>query len=141
MIERSAQAEWKGGLKGGTGHVRAGKLESGYSFASRFKDGAGTTPEGLVGAAHAGCFSMALSLILEEHGYTPSEIHTTATVTLDPDELEITGITLETRAFVPGLDDPNEFERIATAAKENCPVSKALRATEIRLASAELVGA
>lgn len=138
MIDRSAQAEWKGDLKGGTGHVRAGNLESAYSFASRFEDGAGTTPEALIGAAHAGCFSMALSLILGEHGYTPDEIRTTATVRFDPDGLKITRITLETRASVPGLDDAAEFERIATAAKENCPVSKALRATEIQLGSAEL---
>lgn len=141
MIDRSAQAEWSGALKDGTGSILAGGLQSAYSFASRFEDAVGTTPEVLIGAAHAGCFSMALSLILGENGYTPDGIWTTATVSLDPNALEITSITLETRAAVPGLNDPNEFERIAAAAKENCPVSKALRATEIRLGSAELVGA
>ncbi len=139
MIDRRAQAEWKGDIKGGSGSVRAGKLESSYSFASRFADGAGTTPEALIGAAHAGCFSMALSLFLGEHGYTPGEIRTTATVSLDPDKLEITAITLETRASVTGLDDAKEFEKIANEAKDNCPVSKALSATTIRLASARLM--
>lgn len=140
MIERRAQAEWRGSLKEGHGQVQAGNLQSGYSFASRFEDGAGTTPEALIGAAHAGCFSMALSLILGEHGYTPEEIRTTAKVDLDAGKLEITSISLETHASVPGLDDPAEFERIANAAKENCPVSKALGATDIRLVSARLVG-
>ena len=139
MINRTGQAEWAGDLKNGTGRVHAGGLESAYSFASRFEDGNGTTPEALIAVAHAGCFSMALSLILGEKGYTPEGIWTTATVSLDPGALEITGVTLETRATVPGLLDGDEFERIAEEAKENCPVSKALRATEIRLRSAELV--
>lgn len=138
MITRTAQARWTGGLKGGRGLVRAGALESTYTFASRFQDGEGTTPEALVGAAHAGCFSMALSLMLGEHGFTPDEIRTTATVRFDPKGLEITGIVLDTTAVVPGLHDAVEFQRIAGLAKENCPVSRALGAVGIELASAEL---
>lgn len=138
MIARTAQARWTGSLSDGAGAVRAGTLESGYSFASRFEDGEGTTPEALIGAAHAGCFSMALSLILGEHGFTPAEVRTTATVRFDPEALEITGIALETWAVVPGLDDAAEFSRIAGLAKENCPVSKALAAVEIQLVSARL---
>ncbi len=138
MIVRTAQARWTGALKGGEGAVRAGALESGYSFASRFEDGDGTTPEALIGAAHAGCFSMALSLILGEHGFTPDEVRTTATVRFDPVALEITGITLDTWAVVSDLADPAEFQRIADLAKENCPVSKALGAVDIQLASARL---
>ena len=138
MIDRKAQAEWKGGLRDGSGQIRAGGLESSYSFASRFGDGEGTTPEALIGAAHAGCFSMAFSLMLSEEGYKPESIRTTATVRLDPDELRITEIALETEGVVDGLDDAGEFERIANKAKENCPVSKALAATDIRLASARL---
>ncbi|GMV04651.1 MAG: peroxiredoxin [Gemmatimonadota bacterium] len=141
MIERIARAEWKGSLKGGSGVVRAGALEGRYSFASRFQDAPGTTPEELVGAAHAGCFSMALSLLLGEHGFTPQAIQTTATVSLDADELRIARIELKTRGWIQGLDDADEFRRLAEMAKEVCPISRALAGTDIRLQEAELFAA
>lgn len=138
MIERRAEARWTGSLKDGEGSLRSDHLDFPYSFASRFEDGADASPEELIGAAHAGCFSMALSLILGENGHVPDEIRTSATVRLDGEELQITGVTLETEATVPGLDDEEEFRKIAEAAKENCPVSKALAGVEIDLASARL---
>ena len=137
MIEQQAKAEWKGGLKGGEGRVQAGSIEAPYSFASRFEGGEGSTPEELIGAAHAGCFSMALSLMLGEEGHEPESIRTTATVALDPDKLAIVRIDLETEAEVPGLDEAG-FRRIAGNAKENCPVSKALAAVPVELKSARL---
>ena len=140
MIEQRARAEWKGDLKSGRGSLRSGSIEAPYSFASRFQSGDGATPEELIGAAHAGCFSMALSLVLGEHGYTPDTIRTTATVRLDADELAITQIALETEASVPGIEE-NEFREIAKAAKENCPVSKALAGVDIELKAARLTAA
>jgi osmotically inducible protein OsmC len=139
MIRQQARAEWNGGLKQGGGTFQAGTIEGRYSFASRFEGGPGGTPEGLIGAAHAGCFSMALSLILGEHGHTPDAIRTTATVELDPKQLAITRIELATEAEVPGLGEA-EFRRLAELAKDNCPVSKALAGTRIVLASARLAG-
>lgn len=138
MIERRAEAAWTGGLKDGNGTLRSEHLDAPYSFPSRFENGAGASPEELIGAAHAGCFSMALALVLGEHGYDPGEIRTSATVRLDTGELRITGVALETEAEVPGLGDQEEFQKIAEAAKENCPVSKALAGVEIDLASARL---
>lgn len=138
MISRQARAEWRGGITDGSGRLTAGRVDSAYSHASRFENGDGTSPEALIGAAHAGCFSMALSLFLGKHGYTPTEIRTVATVRFDPVELEVVGVDLETEASVPGLTDPAEFQRIADAAKEGCPISRALRALEIRLVSVRL---
>lgn len=137
MIERRAEAQWHGTLGGGAGVVQAPGIESPYSFESRFRDGPGTTPEALLGAAHAGCFSMALALILGEHGFEPERIRTTATVGFDPDSLSVTTIALHTTGTVPEID-AEEFLRIATIAKDNCPVSKALSAVEVTLASASL---
>jgi len=137
MIRQEAQAVWRGELKGGSGSFRSGTIQGEYSFASRFEGGKGSTPEGLIAAAHAGCFSMALSLFLGRHGHTPEAIRTTATVELDPKELAITRIELETEADVAGLDDAG-FREIAEQAKQNCPVSKALRSVEIVLRSARL---
>jgi len=137
MIEQKAQAVWKGGLKQGTGSFRSGTVEGRYSFASRFEGGEGSTPEALIGAAHAACFSMALSLFLEQQGHTPEAIRTTATVHLDPQQLAITAIELETEADVPGLAEAR-FPGIAEQAKQNCPVSKALAGVQIVLKSAKL---
>lgn len=138
MIEQRAEAAWTGTLKEGRGTLRSEHIDAPYSFASRFESGPGMSPEELIGAAHAGCFSMALSLVLGEHGYEPDEIRTSATVRLDADELRITGVTLETEAQVPGLGDQEEFRKIAEAAKDNCPVSKALAGAEIVLSAARL---
>jgi osmotically inducible protein OsmC len=137
MSEQRAQAVWKGGLKQGEGSFRSGKIEGDYSFASRFEGAAGSTPEQLIGAAHAACFSMALSLFLEQQGHTPDAIRTTATVHLDPKQLAITQIDLETEAEVPGLAE-SAFPALAEQAKENCPVSKALAGVQILLKSARL---
>ena len=137
MIKQQAQASWKGGLKQGTGSFRSGPVEGKYSFASRFEGGAGSTPEQLIGAAHAACFSMALSLFLEQQGHSPDAIRTTATVYLDPAQLAITRIELETEAEVPGLPEA-EFPAIAEQAKSGCPVSKALGGVQIELKSAKL---
>ncbi len=102
-------------------------FEGDYSFQSRFEDGAGTNPEELIGAAHAGCFSMALSNMLAQAGHPPERVHTTANVHLgqEGDAPAITRVELNTEATVPGLSE-DEFQQHARAAKENCPVSKAL---------------
>jgi len=138
MIKQKAQAVWRGGLKDGRGSFRSGTIEGEYSFASRFEGGNGSSPEGLIGAAHAGCFSMALSLFLGEHGHKAEAIRTTATVELDPQQLAITRIELETEAEVAGLDEAG-FRDIAEQAKKNCPVSKALDGVQIVLKSARLL--
>ena len=136
---RSAQAEWKGDLRGGDGTLRteSGAVDTKYTFAARFEEGAETNPEELIGAAHAGCFSMALSNILAEAGHTPRSVRTTATVKLEmlDDGPTITGIELRTRGDVPGLD-ADEFRKHAEAAKTGCPVSRALKAVDITLDAA-----
>lgn len=137
MITQKARAVWRGGIKDGSGSFKAGEIGGKYSFASRFEGGAGSTPEGLIGAAHAGCFSMALSLLLGEHGHPPAEIRTMATVELDPGQLAITRIELETEAEVSGLGEA-EFREIAEQARQKCPVSKALASVPIVLKSAKL---
>lgn len=137
MITQQAQAVWHGGLQEGKGSFRSGTVEGEYSFASRFQGAAGSTPEALIAAAHASCYSMALSLFLGKQGHTPEFIQTTATVHLHPEQLAIAFIELETQAAVAGLKPP-EFQEIARLAKENCPVSKALGAVRIVLKSARL---
>ena len=136
MAIRRANAEWSGDLKNGKGEMalESGAFSGAYSFASRFEDGTGTNPEELIGAALAGCFSMALSHMLAESGATPKNVATTARVTLDQvgDDFAITGIELETKADVPGISD-DQFQKHAHNAKKNCPVSKALGGTEIKL--------
>lgn len=136
MKERKAEAVWQGKLKDGNGTLALGSglFESSYSFRSRFEEGAGTNPEELIGAAHAGCFSMALANILGEEGYSPQEISTEASVNLDEVEGEftITKIELTTEASVSDIDDKS-FQEYAQKAKENCPVSKALAGTDIAL--------
>jgi osmotically inducible protein OsmC len=136
MAVRSAEAEWKGNLREGQGTVKlgSGAYEGRYSFASRFESGTGTNPEELIGAAHAGCFSMALSAGLGRAGYTPTRIHTTAKVHLEKvgEGFGITKIELETEAQIPGID-AKTFHEHAEGAKKGCPVSKALAGTEITL--------
>jgi osmotically inducible protein OsmC len=136
MAVRTSEAEWKGNLLQGQGTMKlgSGAFEGKYSFPSRFESGQGTNPEELIGAAHAGCFSMALSFILGNAGYTPTRIHTTARVHLEKvgEGFSITKIELETEAQVPGIDDKT-FQGHAEGAKKGCPVSKALTGTEITL--------
>jgi lipoyl-dependent peroxiredoxin len=124
----------------GTMRMASGAYEGPYSFQSRFQEGEGTNPEELIAAAHAGCFSMALSGELGRAGHSAESVETRATVHLDKvDEgFGITRIELDTRARVPGLDD-EEFQRVAEAAKKGCPVSRALAAVESIELRAELV--
>jgi osmotically inducible protein OsmC len=133
---RHAEAQWNGSIKEGTGHVKTetGALDSPYSFKSRFTGGGETNPEELLGAAHAACFSMALSGVLTKDGHPPSSIHTTAAVHIEPVEggFGITKIELETAGEVPGIDAA-AFEAAAAVAKANCPLSKALAAVDIHL--------
>src|SRR2546422_6586352 len=119
-------AEWKGDLRSGTGTFTAGDtISGGYTFKSRFEDGPGSNPEQLIAAAHAACFSMALSSMLAEAGSPPESVHTDATVTLRPVDgmPTITKIALVTVGRVPGLDEP-AFVEHAQAAKAGCPVSR-----------------
>ncbi len=139
MPVRSAKAEWKGTLKEGSGTMAlsSGAYQGPFTYASRFEDGPGTNPEELIGAAHAGCFSMFLSALLTNAGYTPARIQTTARVTIAAGPT-ITMIELDTEAEVPNLDDAT-FQEKAAAAKAGCPVSKALASVDIKL-NARLVG-
>ena len=136
MPVRTSEAEWKGNLLQGQGtmNLGSGAFEGKYSFPSRFESGQGTNPEELIGAAHAGCYSMALSFILGNAGFNPTRVHTTARVHLEKvgDGFSITKIELDTEAQIPGIDD-NTFQGHAEAAKKGCPVSKALTGTEITL--------
>ena len=136
MAVRTSEAEWKGNLREGQGTMKlgSGAYEGRYSFVSRFESGPGTNPEELIGAAHAGCFSMALSAGLSKAGFTPSRVHTKAKVHLEPVEggFGITRIELETEAQVPGID-ATTFQQQAEGAKKDCPVSKALAGTQISL--------
>jgi len=133
MAIRSSSAEWKGTLKQGSGTVTlgSGRFTGPYTFASRFESGKGTNPEELIGAAHAGCFSMYLSALLSDAGFTPTRIATTATVHLE-DGPVIALIELSTEAVVPGVSEA-DFQRHAEAAKKGCPVSKALAGPRIEL--------
>jgi len=142
MATRNGSAEWKGDLPGGTGTVRVGDgvFTGDYSFSSRFEEGEGTNPEELIAAAHAGCFSMALSGDLGRAGYDPQLVETTATVHLELEDSgpRIARIDLDTRATVAGLSG-EELQQIADGTKDNCPVSKALAAVETITVNAELV--
>lgn len=132
MPARSSHARWEGDLRGGKGTMRlaSGAFEGQYSFSSRFEEGTGTNPEELIGAAHAGCFSMFLANVLAQGGHTPTSVETTATVHLEGGT--ITRIDLVTEVDVPGVDDA-AFQEAAGTAKVGCPVSKALAAVEITL--------
>ncbi len=136
MPVRKAEAIWEGNLVKGKGMMKlgSGSFEGPYSFASRFESGAGTNPEELIGAAHAGCFSMAVSLFLEKAGFSPERIHTDAKVHIDKvgEGFKITLIELDTEAKVPGIDE-KKFQELAAETKDGCPVSVALAGAEIRL--------
>ena len=136
MPTRNAEAIWTGTLSKGKGSIKTGSggIKGDYSFASRFESGQGTNPEELIGAAHAGCFSMALAMIIEQAGYVPEKIHTTAHVSIDQVNggFSITGIVLDTEAKIKGIDE-KKFQEKALEAKNNCPVSKALASTKITL--------
>lgn len=136
-MNRSASAIWHGGLKDGKGTVstETGALKDlQYSFGSRFESGPGTNPEELLGAAHAGCYSMALSAQFTEAGLKPESIETTAMVTLEmlKDGPTITKIHLTTKVTAPGVEQA-KFEELANNAKTGCPLSKVLKAAEITL--------
>lgn len=126
-VERSSSARWEGNLKEGSGRIElgSGAYAGAYTFASRFESGDGTNPEELIAAAHAACFSMALSNGLASGGHTPNSVSTEATVALDPGEGRITAIHLVCHGDVPGIDD-DTFQKLAQDAKENCPISKLL---------------
>lgn len=138
MVERTSVAEWNGRVPDGAGCVSlaSGAFEGPYSFGSRFEEAAGTNPEELLGAAHASCFSMALSLLLTEAGYTPARIRTLAKVRIERsgNGFAITHIALATEGDVPGLD-ARTFAAHAEVARRSCPVSKALAAVDISLSA------
>lgn len=142
MPEREAKATWSGGVPQGQGsnNLGSGACEAEYSFGSRFESGAGTNPEELLAAAHAGCFSMALALGLTQAGHPPTRVTTTARVGIAKTDqgFRIPRIELSTEAEVPGLDQGG-FQAAAEQARTGCPVSVALSATEIRL-EAKLIG-
>lgn len=141
MPVRTANAKWNGNLREGNGTMKfgGGAFEGQYSFNSRFESGIGTNPEELIGAAHAGCFSMAFSAGLDAAGHKPNSVATTAKVSIEPVEggFGITKIELDCEADVPGID-PAKFQELAEGAKKGCPVSKALAAVNIVL-NAKLV--
>ena len=131
-MNRKASAVWQGGLKDGRGIVstESGVLsDAAYSFRTRFENEKGTNPEELIGAAHAGCFSMALSAQLGEVGLAPERIETAATVTLEKvaDGFAVTAVHLDVNASIPGADEA-KFQAAANKAKEGCPISKLLKA-------------
>jgi osmotically inducible protein OsmC len=138
MPIRNAEAEWNGSIIDGKGHMKlgSGAFDGPYSFRSRMEEGPGTNPEELIGAAHAGCYSMALSAILGRAGLTPTRIHTKAAVKFEKVEggFSITNIELTVEAEIPGTDAA-AFEQFAETAKANCPVSRALAGTHITLRS------
>lgn len=134
MSVRKANAQWNGDLKSGKGQMAlgSGAWEGQYSFGSRFEDGDGTNPEELIGAAHAGCFSMALANILAEAGQSPESVETDAQVHLEfvDGDPTITQIDLNTTVRAPGLAQ-DELAKHAETAKKGCPVSRALTGPEI----------
>ncbi|HEX3541825.1 MAG TPA: OsmC family protein [Acidimicrobiales bacterium] len=136
MAVRTAHARWEGPLVGGQGTMdtESGAFSGAYSFQSRFEEGGGTNPEELLGAAHAGCFSMALAHGLAEAGHVATSVDTIAKVTIEPGDggFAITGIELFCEAAVPGIRD-EDFQAAAAETKAGCPVSKALAAVPIKL--------
>lgn len=142
MPTRNADAQWRGDLKNGQGIMKlgSGAYEGRYTFQSRFEHGSGTNPEELIAAAHAGCFSMALSHGLAQAGYTPTLVKTTAKVHLEKqgEGFGIPRIDLVTEAEVPGIDEET-FRKQAQDAKENCPVSKLLKGSAEITLDARLV--
>lgn len=142
MPLRKSEAVWEGSLKEGKGTFKtgSGSFEGRYSFGSRFEEEKGSNPEELIGAAHAGCFSMALSAELGKAGYKPERIHTTASVALGMEGggFAITRVELRTEGSIPDIDEA-EFRKFAEKAKNTCPVSKALAGTKISLEEAKLI--
>lgn len=138
MAVSHAQAYWEGSLKEGKGGMKTGSgvVDAPFGFGTRFEGAAGTNPEELIGAAHAGCFSMAFSAMLGGAGYTPERVQTAAEVKLEQVEggFAITNIHLTMEAKIPGIG-PEEFQEIAAKAKAGCPVSKALAGTNITLSA------
>jgi len=138
MIVRTSEALWEGNIKKGKGTIKvgSGSMSGNYSFGSRFENGVGTNPEELIGAAHAGCFNMALTMVLEQSGYNVDHIHTIAKVSIDKvgEGYKITNIELDTEGMVPGCDEKTFLEK-AELAKKNCPVSMALKGVGIVLRS------
>jgi len=136
MPSRKATAKWKGDLENGSGNMSfgSGAFEGAYSFKSRFEEGDGTNPEELIGAAHAGCYSMALSAALAESGFDPQSVETDANVKLEivDGDPAITTITLNVTAHISDIDE-EAFQEHAEGAKKNCPVSKALAGVNIKL--------
>lgn len=127
-MKRTAHAVWKGSLKEGKGKIstQSGVLnDTNYDFNSRFADGKSTNPDELLAAAHAGCFAMALSLILGKDGFTADSLDATAVVSMDADKLELTASAITLKAKIPGISK-EKFMECANAAKDHCPVSKAL---------------
>ena len=131
-IKRKGSAVWQGGIKDGKGTISTGSgalADHPYGFNSRFENGQGTNPEELIGAAHAACFSMALSKILGDAGHVPKKLATSAEVTLEQKDggFSITAVKLTLEASIPGIDKKT-FEELAGKAKTNCPVSRVLNA-------------
>ncbi|MES2596340.1 MAG: OsmC family protein [Verrucomicrobiota bacterium] len=131
-MKQKASAQWNGSLKEGNGTISTGSgalVDKPYSFKTRFEGEQGTNPEELIGAAHAGCFSMAFSMILGLAGFTPEKIATTATITLEQKDggFAITASHLDVTATISGIDEAT-FQELATKAKSGCPVSKLLNA-------------
>jgi len=127
-MKRTANAVWTGSIKEGTGRITTqSKIlnNNEYCFKSRFGEGKATNPDELLAAAHAGCFAMALSLILGKEGYTPDSLDATSEVTMDVDKLELKSSHLTLKARIPNISE-DKFIECANAAKANCPVSKAL---------------
>lgn len=139
MAIRSADARWEGTLKEGNGKLslKSGAFEGQYSFSSRFEEGTGTNPEELLGAAHAGCYSMALNAALERNGTTPNFVHTIAKVHMGKnadDALAVTKIELIVEADVPELS-AEDFQKFAEDAKDNCIISRAINVEEMTLSA------
>lgn len=136
MPVRTADATWEGELQSGKGTMRfgSGAFEGQYNFSSRFEEGTGTNPEELIAAAHAGCFSMALSGALGRAGHAPTRVQTTAKVRIEKGDagFSLTKSDLTCEAEVPGIDEAT-FQEVAQGAKANCPVSRALAGVEISL--------
>ena len=134
MPTRSASAHWQGNLPQGSGTVSlgSGAFTGQYSFSSRFEEGTGTNPEELLGAAHAGCFSMAFSKVLDDNGYPPRSIETTAKVKFEKQDagFTVTRIDLATTVAADGIDG-DTLTKLAEVAKVNCPISRALNVPEV----------
>jgi len=134
MSKRKATAKWNGTLKAGAGTMNFSDYSGPYTFASRFEEGKGTNPEELIGAAHAGCYSMFLSALISAEELTPESVETTATVHLESDDVGpvISTIELDCQVKCEGLSE-EKFNELAAAAKEKCPVSRLVAAADIKL--------